>query len=79
MSSTNDATQKARIIAALRAHPAGMTTWDLTMETRVLNLTGRISDLRDDGYLIEAVRVPVKRSVFRYRLIEQPVQIEAGL
>lgn len=77
--STNDATGKARVLAVLRRH-AVVSSWTLTMESRVLNTTGRISDLRDDGFDIRAERVTVEgKPVWLYRLVDKPVQLVANL
>lgn len=72
MTSTNDATGKARVLAVLRNHPV-VSSWQLTMESHVLNTTGRISDLRDDGFDIRATRIVVEgRPIWQYRLVPAP-------
>jgi hypothetical protein len=40
--------QNARVLAVLEEHPEGLTTWDLTMKSRCLNLTARVSELREE-------------------------------
>lgn len=47
-------TQNARVLAFIRSHP-GCTTGDLQfgLQPRVVNVTARVSDLRDRGYEFE--------------------------
>lgn len=80
MTSTKDATGKARVLAVLQRHRS-VTSWQLTMESQVLNTTGRISDLRDDGFDIRAERVTVDgRPIWRYRLVDHRIeQLSVGL
>ncbi len=81
MTTTNDATGKMKVLAVLRRYQ-WVSSWQLTMESRVLNTTGRISDLRDDGYDIRAERITVEgKPIWRYRLLgEKSIeQLVAGL
>lgn len=80
MTSTNDPIGKARVLAVLRRFPT-VTSWELTMQSHVLNTTGRISDLRDDGYDIRAERITVDgKPIWRYRLVDPAVeQLGIGL
>jgi Helix-turn-helix domain len=64
-------TQAVRLLAYLREHP-GASSLEITRDLALVNVTGRVSDLRAAGYRIDAVRVA---GVFRYRLIPQPVQL----
>ena len=59
--------QTERLIRWLRANP-GSSSIELTMALRVVNVTGRVSDARAEGYVIDAVRGPDR--VFRYFLRE---------
>lgn len=58
--------QTARLIAFLRANP-GASSIELTLALRLVNVTGRVSDARASGHVIDARRVD---GVFRYFLIE---------
>ena len=71
-------TQNERLLDALtRAGTRGATSWELTVPNRIMNLTGRISDLRKQGHQVECWRQADSESgaqVFRYRLIpHQPI------
>jgi len=65
--------QSARLLAYLRANP-GVSSLEITQALRLVNVTGRISDLRAQGHIIDAVRVG---GVFRYRVVMEPTQLEA--
>lgn len=69
-------TQTQRLLAYLRANP-GASSLEVTLATRIINVTGRVSDLRAEGYIVACERD--KAGVARYRLIEQPVQLVVGL
>lgn len=66
-------TQADRLLAFLRSHP-GASSLEITQALALVNVTGRVSDLRARGLVIEAQRV---KGVYRYWLIEQPVQMAA--
>jgi hypothetical protein len=66
-------TQTDRLVRFLRANP-GTSSLELTVALRLVNVTGRVSDARAEGYVIDAVRVD---GVFRYYLREAPVQLVA--
>ena len=66
-------TQSERLLRYLRANP-GASSLEITQALALVNVTGRVSDLRKDGHVIEAVRVG---GVFRYTVVEQPVQLAA--
>lgn len=60
------ATQCERLLAYLRAHP-GASSLEITLDLGIVNVTGRISDLRAQGHDIVCVK---ERGVARYRLVE---------
>ena len=71
-------TQNERLLDALtRAGTRGATSWELTVPNRIMNLTGRISDLRKQGHQVDCEREadsPDGAQVFRYRLApRQPI------
>ena len=66
-------TQTERLLRFLRANP-GASSLEITQALALVNVTGRISDLRKEGHVIEARR---DRGVYRYQVIEQPVQLAA--
>lgn len=69
-------TQTDRLVRFLRANP-GASSLELTVALRLVNVTGRVSDARAEGHVIDAVRGSDR--VFRYYLREpEPVQIGAG-
>ena len=71
-------TQSARLLDWLRHHP-GVSSLDITLALRIVNVTGRVSDLRAAGYVIEC-RQDTK-GVDRYYLVA-PItgeQVEMGL
>lgn len=63
--------QPARLLAWLRANP-GASSIEITLALRIVNVTGRVSDLRDYGYVIDCAKDEsgVDRYVVRER---QPV------
>jgi hypothetical protein len=69
-------TQTARLIAFLRDHPEA-TSLDVTLACGIVNVTGRVSDARASGFLIECVRRFDGRQ--GYVLREQPAQLEMAL
>lgn len=63
-------TQAARLLAYLHApgrHPAGPSSLEITLDLGIVNVTGRISDLRAQGIDIVCVK---ERGVARYRVVE---------
>jgi hypothetical protein len=65
--------QSARLLAWLRANP-GASSLDITLALRIVNTTGRISDLRAAGYVIDCREDKV--GVARYVVVEpEPVQV----
>lgn len=48
-------TQTERVVRYLREHP-GATSMDLMRALNCVNTTGRISDARKEGYVIDCVR-----------------------
>lgn len=49
--------QPMRVLRYLREHP-GASSLEITRELYVVNVTGRISDLRAAGYIIDCQRRP---------------------
>ena len=64
-------TQATRLLRYLREHP-GASSLEITRDLALVNVTGRVSDLRAQGYRIDAVRVA---GVFRYRLASRSSQL----
>ena len=64
-------TQVDRLVAYLREHP-GASSLDLVLELGILNTTGRISDARKEGHVVDCKKVG---GVFRYWLREAPRQL----
>lgn len=67
--------QTERLLLYLRANP-GASSLDIIRDCRIVNTTGRISDLRAQGHVIEAFRV---NGVHRYRVIEPSAQLALAL
>ena len=59
--------QAARLLAWLHANP-GASSIEITFALRVVNVTGRISDLRKAGFDIVCIRD--EDGVDRYRVVE---------
>jgi hypothetical protein len=64
-------TQVERLVAYLREHQ-GASSLEITLAIGCVNVTGRVSDARAAGHVIECKRVA---SVHRYWLREQPQQL----
>jgi hypothetical protein len=64
--------QTDRVVRFIRANP-GASSWEITLATGAVNVTGRISDARAEGHLIECKRRADKRQ--GYTLVEAPVQL----
>ena len=67
-------TQTERLIRFLRSHPQA-TSLEITLACEIVNVTGRVSDARAQGYVIECERRFDGRQ--SYRLIDEPVQLRA--
>jgi len=67
-------TQSERLLRWLRANP-GASSIVITYDLHIVNVTGRISDLREQGHVIDVVRGEDR--VFRYYLREPAVQLAA--
>lgn len=65
--------QADRLLAFLCANP-GASAMEIITALRMPKYTGRISDLRAEGHIIEAVRVA---GVWRYSVKEAPEQLVA--
>lgn len=68
--------QTTRVVEYLRDNP-GASSLDIIRDLAILNTTGRISDARAEGYQIDAWRA--RDGVWRFRLVEAPVQQELAL
>ena len=69
------------VLTALRKHPQGLTGLDLAMEARVLNPAEPCSELRKQGFVIEAreeAKSAAGRRVFRYTLVGEPSAEKIG-
>jgi len=65
-------TQATRLLRFLRANP-GSSSLEITDALRLPNVTGRVSDLREAGYVVLCIRD--REGVARYRLVERPAQL----
>lgn len=73
-------TQVARLLDYLRTHP-GASSLEITKALDIVNVTGRISDLRDQGHTIDCRK---ERGRDRYFLVQRSavttgVAVELGL
>lgn len=68
-------TQTERLIRWLRANP-GSTSLEITMACAIVNVTGRVSDARVEGYIIECRRRVDGRQAYWLR---EQAQQELGL
>lgn len=66
-------TQEDRLLRYLEEHP-GASSLEITIACSIVNVTGRISDLRARGIPVEAKRDG--NGVYRYRVL-RPVQLTA--
>lgn len=69
-------TQNERVLDYLQRKP-GATAMQLINALGIPNYRARISDLRAQGYVIEAKRD--RHGLHRYRIVPQPKQLETGL
>lgn len=67
-------TQCERLLDYLTRKP-GASAMQIINALALPNYRARVSDLRAQGYVIEAKRD--KHGLFRYRVISKPVQLEA--
>ena len=67
-------TQADDLLDYLRRNP-GASSLEITHDLALVNVTGRISDLRNRGYAVDAKRDD--RGIWRYRIVEEPVQLAA--
>jgi hypothetical protein len=65
-------TQTERLIDYLRSHPEA-TSLDITLACGIINVTGRVSDLRAQGVEVRCVRRFDGRQ--GYLVVEEPVQM----
>jgi hypothetical protein len=69
--------QTRAVLGILREQPDGVTPIEALHRVGTFRLAARVSELREAGFDVVCERV--EGSVFRYRLVEQPRQLEAGL
>ena len=69
-------TQTERLIAWLRENP-GSSSLEITLALALVNVTGRVSDARAAGHVIDCRRD--RKGVARYYLLTQPEQLAVGL
>lgn len=60
--------QAMRLLRWLRANPDS-SSLEITQALSVVNVTGRVSDLRAAGYIVECRKGPDRRD--RYRVVDQ--------
>ena len=68
--------QNDRLLRWLRANP-GASGMEIITALRLPKYTGRISELRQAGYVIACEHDDA--GIARYRVVEQPVQLAVGL
>lgn len=66
-------TQTKQILAYMK-RKGSITSWDAFQDLKITRLSGRIKDMRDEGYEIETVMEESKegRRYGRYYLIKEP-------
>jgi hypothetical protein len=64
--------QPMRLLRWLRDHP-GASSLEITQALSIVNVTGRVSDLRKAGYLIDCRKAPVSRLDCYYVRDSKPV------
>lgn len=69
-------TQKQRLYEYLKYHP-GASSLEITIELGIVNVTGRVSDLRRDAIAVDCRRREDGRD--GYYLRESPLQMTVGL
>lgn len=67
--------QPARLLAYLRTHPYA-SSLEVTLALDIVNVTGRVSDLRAEGYVITCSRRPDGRDAYT---VVEPGQTTLGL
>jgi hypothetical protein len=68
--------QADRLLRWLRANP-GSSSLEITLALNLVNVTGRVSDLRAEGHVVSCVRD--KAGVARYSVVEPTVQLGLAL
>lgn len=73
-------TQTSRILAWLRANP-GSSSLEVTLALGIVNVTGRVSDLRAAGHYVECRKDAkgVSRYSVRERRVDRGVTVGMGL
>lgn len=69
-----EGTQVERLLSFLKANP-GVSSLEITLATRIVNVTGRVSDLRAAGHRVECVKDDA--GVARY-VVVQPRPVLKG-
>lgn len=69
-------TQTDRLLTFLRTHPQA-TSLEITLACGIVNVTGRVSDARAAGHVIECVRRFDGNQ--GYVLVEKPTQLALGI
>lgn len=64
--------QTERLLRYVRANP-GATSLEITLATNLVNVTGRVSDARAAGFVVECRRRDDGNK--GYWIVEQPVQL----
>jgi hypothetical protein len=68
--------QADRLLLYLRANP-GASSLEITYALSLVNVTGRVSDLRARGIRVDCSKD--ERGVARYVVVEKPEQTDLGL
>jgi hypothetical protein len=76
MTKSGGLTQTERLLAFLKGNP-GASSLEITLATRIVNVTGRVSDLRAAGHRIECVKDDdgVARYVVVHRTVTKGEQV----
>jgi hypothetical protein len=73
MSTLRPGGQSARLLDWLRANP-GASSLEITYALQIVNVTGRVSDIRASGVVVDCRED--KAGVARYRIVDpEPVQV----
>lgn len=64
--------QPMRVLRYLRDHP-GASSLEITRDLYIVNVTGRISDLRANGFVIDCKRAP--DGTDRYYVVDRPAPL----
>jgi Helix-turn-helix domain len=64
--------------ALRRAGPCGLASMDIIHQCHIVNVTGRVSDLRDAGHAIETRREQyAQKTIWRFVLVQEKLILAA--